>query len=256
MKILFIGDIVGNPGKEIIATKLPALKKEEQINFVIANGECAGEDGSGLKPQDVEELISLGIDCITSGEEVWRKKEIVEFLETSPSTLLRPLNYPLGVPGLGSFIYKPEIAVINLLGRAFLVNVDCPFRIGLSELEKISPKAKIIIIDFHAQATAEKQAFGWWVDGKASAVIGTHTKIQTSDERILPGGTAYITSAGLTGIQDAVGGMKKELYIDYFLKGIPIKFKPAPGKGKLSGVILNINKVTGKALSIQRIQLG
>ncbi|MDI6840629.1 MAG: TIGR00282 family metallophosphoesterase [bacterium] len=258
MRILFIGDIVGNPGKWAVARVLPELNKASPIDFVVANGECAGKDGIGIKPDDVEELISMGIDCLTSGEAVWHKKETFEFLKTNPSTLLRPLNYPPGVPGLGSFIYEPGIAIINLLGRSFLANIDCPFRVVINEIEKLKSQVevaspKIIIIDFHAQTTAEKQAFSRLVDGKVAAVIGTHTRIQTADEKILPRGTAYITDVGMTGVQDAIGGMDRELYIDYFLKGIPVKFKPATGAGKLSAVILDIDEITNKATQIQRI---
>ena len=253
MKILFIGSIVGASGKKAVARDLPAIKKKEKIDFVIANGEYAGKGGAGLKQEDVDELVDMGINCITSGESVWRKKEIIGFLEENPSTLLRPLNYPPGVPGLGSFVYDDKIGVINLLGRSFLANIDCPFRIGNDEIERIRKLTKIIIVDFHAQTTAEKQAFGWWVDGKVSAVLGTHTKVQTSDERILSKGTGYITDAGMTGVQDAVLGMKKEHYIEYFLKGIPMDFKPASGKGKLAGVILDIEDKTGKVKEIQRI---
>lgn len=253
MKILFVGPVVGEPGKENVARLLPHLKTKEGIDFVIANGECAAKDGSGIEPQDVNELIKMGIDCITSGEEVWRKKETVKFLESNPETLLRPFNYPPGVPGLGSFVYESRIGVINLLGRSFLANIDCPFRVGVAEIERISKLTKVIIIDFHAQTTAEKQAFAWLVDGKVSAVLGTHTRVQTADERILPSETSYITDVGMTGVQDAVGGMSKELYIEYFLNGIPIDLEPASGEVKLNAVLLDVDNETGKALRIQRI---
>ncbi len=253
MKILFLGSIVGKSGKEAVARVLPSLKVEEKIDFVIANGECAEKDGTGIKSEDVEELIEMGINCITSGEKIWRKKEIIGFLEGNPNTLLRPLNYPPGVPGLGSFVYEDKIGVINLLGRSFLANIDCPFRIGMDEIERIQKLAKIIIIDFHAQTTAEKQAFGWWVDGKVSAVLGTHTRVQTSDEKISPNGTGYLTDVGMTGVQDAILGMEKESYIEYFLKGIPMDFKATNGEGKLAGVILDIEDNTGKVKNIRRL---
>lgn len=253
MRILFISPIVGNPGKETVRRLLPQLKLQERIDFVIANGECAGKDGDGIKPEDVQELISIGINCITSGEQVWRKKEIIKFLESNPHTLLRPLNYPPGVPGLGSVIYNQKIGVINLLGRSFLANIDCPFRTGMTEIERLRLTTPMIIIDFHAQTTAEKQAFAWWVNGKIAAVLGTHTRVQTADERILPGGTAYITDVGMTGVYDAIGGMSKELYIEYFLKGIPIELEPAAGEVKLNTVLLELDDQTGKTTKIQRI---
>lgn len=251
MKILFIGTIVGTPGKEAVARVLPQLKIQEEVDFVIANTECASKDGKGITSDDIQELISMGINCITSGEGIWSKKEIVEFLEPNPTTLLRPLNYPPGVPGCGSFIYDEKIAVINLLGRSFLANIDCPFRVGMAEIDRLLLSTPIIIIDFHAQTTAEKQAFSWWVNGKVSAVLGTHTRVQTADERILPGGTAYITDVGMTGVHNAIGGMDKDLYIEYFLKGIPIEIKPATGEGNLNAVILELDPQTGKATKIQ-----
>lgn len=255
MKILFIGDVVGKAGKETVADLLPDIKQEHEIDFVIANGVCAANDGLGVKREDVEELLSYGVDCVTSGDDVWRKKEIVEFLEQKPTSLLRPLNYPPGVPGLGSSIYKLDIAVINLLGRSFLALIDCPFRVGLSEIETLAQQTKIIIIDFHAQTTAEKQAFVRHVDGKVSAVIGTHTKVPTADEGILPGGTAFISDVGLTGAKDSIGGMKRELYINHYLTGIPTQLEAATGKGVLNAVILDIDETTGKPKSIQRLQV-
>jgi 2',3'-cyclic-nucleotide 2'-phosphodiesterase len=257
MKILFIGDIIGNPGKEIVVKHLPILIKEYNIDFVIATAECASKSANCITPEDAVLLTDNGVNCITTGERVWGKKEMIEFLTTTPATvncsILRPLNYPQGVPGIGSAIYPGGIAVINLLGRAFLANIDCPFRTGLKEIEKISSSAKIIIVDFHAQTTAEKQAFSYWIDGKVSAVVGTHTTAQTNDEKIMPGGTAYISSVGMTGTQDSISGMVKELYIQHFITGIPIEFKPAQGEGKLNAVIIEIDANTGKALTIQKI---
>jgi hypothetical protein len=258
MNILFIGDIIGKVGRKTVASVLASIIKKEGIDFVIANGECANDKGMGIDPNTVKELISMGINCITSGEKVWSKKEINKFLSSNPSSLLRPLNYPPGIPGLGSFVYSidsyKKVGIINLLGRAFLVNIDCPFRIGKEEIKKISELTNIIIVDFHAQATAEKQAFGWWVDGEVSAVLGTHTKVQTRDERILHRGTGYITDVGMTGPQDGICGIKKELYIEYFLKGIPIEFEPAGGRGIFCGIILEIDDKTGKAVNIRRIR--
>jgi len=255
MEVLFIGVIVGKSGKAIVSRLLHEIKKQEGIDFVIANAECAGKEGAGLSPQDVQDLISMGIDCLTSGELVWKAKEMITFLESTPSALLRPLNYPPGVPGLGSFIYG-NIGVINLLGRSFMANIDCPFRVGNAEIEKMRQSTNLIVVDFHAQTTAEKQAFAYYVDGKVSAVLGTHTRVQTADEHILSEGTGYITDLGITGIHNAVGGMDKELYIEYFLNGIPISIKPATtGESKLDGIILSIDEQTGKTISLRRICL-
>jgi metallophosphoesterase (TIGR00282 family) len=264
MKILFIGVVVGQPGKEAVARLLPGLKKQEKIDFVIANGECACKDGAGIKPEDVAELSDMGIDCITSGEGIWRKKEMVQFLEENPNALLRPLNYPPGVPGCGALVYsvgsqtsrkrdKRKIGVINLLGRSFLANIDCPFRAANDEIGKMSESTKLIVVDFHAQTTAEKQAFGRWVDGRVSAVLGTHVKVQSADERILSEGTGYVTDAGMTGVHTEVCGMKKDIYIEYFLKGIPVDFEPAAGQGELDGVVLELDDETGKCTAIRRI---
>ncbi len=234
---------------------MPVLKYSEGIDFVIANAECAGKEGAGLTQQDVQDLISLGIDCLTSGELVWKDKDMIPFLESTPSTLLRPLNYPPGVPGLGSFIYG-NIGVINLLGRSFLANIDCPFRTGIAEIERMRPFTNLIVVDFHAQTTAEKQAFAYYVNGKVSAVLGTHTRVQTADDHILSEGTGYITDVGLTGVHNAVGGMNKELYIEYFLTGIPVSLKPAAtGESRLDAVILSLDDLTGKTISLRRFCL-
>jgi metallophosphoesterase (TIGR00282 family) len=264
MKILFIGVIVGQSGKKAISRLLPELKKEAKIDFVVANAECACKDGTGIGPKDVTELRDTGIDCITSGEGVWRKKEMVEFLEENSDSLLRPLNYPPGVPGCGALVYpvgssdspkssEQKIGVINLLGRSFLANIDCPFRAANDEIEKMSESTKLILVDFHAQTTAEKQAFGWWVDGRVSAVFGTHVRVQTTDERILPEGTGYITDVGMTGVHGEVCGMRKDLYTEYFLKGIPVDFKSATGRGELDGVVVELDDKTGKCLAVRRI---
>ena len=255
MKILFIGDIIGTPGRLAAARVVKEFKSK--VDFIIASAECANKNGTAIKQDDIKELTGMGINCITSGERVWGEKTTFEFLKTNPTNLLRPLNYPPGVPGLGSFIYPQGVGVINLLGRSFLANIDCPFRLGIEEIVKIKSasggQTKIIIVDFHGQTTAEKQAFSWWVDGKVSAVLGTHTIAQTGDEKIMPKGSAYITSVGMTGVQEAIGGMQEKLYIDYFLKGIPVKHKPAEGEGKVNAVILEIDDSTGSALNIERL---
>lgn len=252
MTILFLGDILGDPGKSTVSSKLPSLIKDHNINFTIANAECSNKNTASVSPDDVSMLLDAGINCITTGEKVWYKKEMVDFLNTNPSSVLRPLNYPPGVPGLGSAVYPQGIAVLNLMGRAFMINIDCPFRTGMQEIEKLSSQSKIIIIDFHAQTTAEKQAFSYWVDGKVSAVIGTHTPVQTTDEKILSGGTAFISSVGFTGVKDSIAGIQKDLYIRHFLTGIPVDFIPAQGDTQLNAIILDI-AADGRATSIKRL---
>lgn len=258
MKILFIGDIFGRTGRRITKQLLPEIKEKENIDFVIANGENAFDRGFGITEEIVNELISYGIDCLTSGNHVWEEKKILEYLETSPSLLLRPFNYPPGVPGLGSYIYKiqnSEIGVINLLGRAFLVTIDCPFRTGMEEIKKMREKTKFVFVDFHAETTAEKQALAWYFDGYASCIVGTHTHVQTADERILPEGTGYISDVGMTGPFDSVIGVRKDQSIEAILTGIPIKFEAAENDVWLNAVIIELDEKTGFTKSIKRIQI-
>lgn len=256
MKILFLGDIIGTPGRLAVTKNLPFIIKEFSIDFVIASAGCSNKNANSIMPEDVSLLIESGVNCITTGEKIWYREETVEFLKTNPVTLLRPLNYPPGVPGIGSAIYSPPgIAVINLLGRAFLSNIDCPFRIGLQEIEKLRAQTKTIIIDFHAQTTAEKQAFSYWADGKVSAVIGTQIYVPTTDEKILPKGTAYISSIGFSGVKNSIGGLQKESYIEHFLTGMPLNFAPATGDTTLNSIILEINSKNGAPTKIQRFTL-
>lgn len=256
MRILFIGDVVGEPGRHAIKELLPKIKKSEGVEFVIANAEnVAG--GSGVTPALAEELFGYGIDCITSGDHIWKRKEVFEKLD-SDKRLLRPANYPSGDPGSGSTIIESKsgtsVGVINLVGRVFMQAVECPFKTAKREIEKIKNKAQIIIVDIHAEATSEKIAMGWYLDGTVSALIGTHTHVQTADEKILPQGTAFISDAGMTGALDGVIGRKKEQILNRFLTQMPTKFEMAEGDVQLHGVIIDIDDKTGKANSIKRIQ--
>lgn len=256
MKILFIGDIVGNPGREIVNRVLPGLREEFQLDGVIANAEnVAG--GSGITPKIAENLFQAGIDLLTTGDHIWKRKEVFEIIDREPR-LLRPLNLPPGSPGDGSGIFLTKsgvaIAVINLLGRVFMEAVDCPFRTVMREIEQVAKKTKIILIDIHAEATSEKIALGWYLDGLVSAVVGTHTHIQTADERILPNGTAYITDVGMCGPFDSVIGRRVQDVISRFVTQIPTRFEVAAENLQLHGVVLEIEEKTGKAKGITRIQ--
>ena len=256
MKILFIGDIVGKPGRTIVENRIMPLREKESIDVVIANGENAA-GGSGLTPQITRELFDGGIDILTSGDHIWKKKEIYDFLDTTDK-LVRPLNYPEGAPGKGATLIEikglGKIGVINLVGRVFMEAVDCPFARVRREIEKLRAQAKVVIVDMHAEATSEKVAMGWYLDGEVSAVIGTHTHIQTADEKILPGGTAYITDCGMTGPYDSVIGRKKEQILTRFITQLPTRFEMATEGVEMHGVIIEIDEATGKALDINRIQ--
>ncbi|MFH1189946.1 MAG: TIGR00282 family metallophosphoesterase [Candidatus Omnitrophota bacterium] len=256
MNILFIGDIVGSPGRCAVETLVPRIRKREGINFVIANGENVAA-GSGVTPALADELFSYGIDVITSGDHIWKRKEMVAELGAD-KRLLRPANYPAGAPGFGYGLFESEtgieIGVMNLVGRVFMTAVECPFRTAKEIVDKIRGRARIIIVDMHAEATSEKIALGYYLDGEVSAVLGTHTHVQTSDEKILPGGTAFISDVGMTGPFDGVIGRKKEQIIRRFLTQLPTKFEMAEGDIQLHGVILDIDDKTGKANSIKRVR--
>jgi len=252
MKILFIGDIYGRPGRAVCSSVIPLLKDKHHIDFVIANGENAA-GGFGLTPAILNNLKSLGIDCITTGNHLWDKKEIIPYLKKGNRDVLRPLNYPEGVSGIGSYIYG-KVGVINLLGRTFVnLVIDCPFRSGLKEAINIRKKTKIIVVDFHTETTAEKQALAFWLDGKVSAIIGTHTHVQTADERILPGGTAFITDVGMTGAFNSVIGARQKEAIERFIYGIPKRLQIAKGDERFNGVVVEIDEKTGMAVSIERL---
>ncbi|AZR72580.1 metallophosphoesterase [Anoxybacter fermentans] len=256
MKILCIGDIVGRPGRRAVRELLPKIKEKHKIDLVLANGENAA-GGVGLTRKVTEELLSYGIEIITLGNHTWDNREIFKFIDDDQLPLVRPANYPPKTPGKGYRIFEYEearIGIINMLGRVFLGDFDCPFRTFDQIYEKIKDETDFILVDFHAEATAEKMAFGWYLDGRATAVFGTHTHIQTADERILPGGTGYITDLGMTGPIDSVIGVKKDVVIEKFLTQLPKQFEVAKGDVQLCGIILDITEVSGKVRDIQRIQ--
>lgn len=260
MNILFIGDIFGRAGRTIVKDRLPELRQRHAVDLVIANCENAAA-GFGITPALAEELFELGIDVMTTGNHVWDKREIIEYFQMadgnphSPARrLLRPANFSQGLPGWG--VYEGQkngvgYAVMNLQGRVFMGSSDDPFRFVDQLLEPI--KAKIVFVDFHAEATSEKMAFGWYLDGRVTAVVGTHTHIPTADETILPKGTAYITDVGMTGPYDSVIGVKKELVIEKFLSGMPARFEAANGDVRLCAVLVACDDQTGHATRIERL---
>jgi metallophosphoesterase (TIGR00282 family) len=257
MRILFIGDIVGKPGRQAVEGILEKLISDYGIEFTIANGENAA-GGMGITPPIAIDILDLGVDVLTSGNHIWAKKEIIPFLDEE-SRILRPANYPAQVPGRGAGIYQlsngKKVGVLNLEGRVFMKNLDCPFRVGEKEIEILRQQTNIIIVDFHAEATSEKMAMGWFLNGKVSAILGTHTHVQTSDERILNEGTAYITDVGMTGPLASVIGIRKQVALERLLTQIPWKFDVATEEIELQGVVVEIDSKTGKSKDIKRIRV-
>jgi len=263
MRILFIGDIFGRPGRTIVRERLKELTNQHKIDLVIANGENAAA-GFGITPALAEELFETGIEVLTTGNHIWDKREIIEYFESangnpySPARrVLRPANYPVGMPGTGLYEGRSKgdipYAVINLQGRVFMTSNDDPFRKADELLQQV--KAKIILVDIHAEATSEKVSMGWYLDGRVSAVLGTHTHVPTADERVLPGGTAYQTDVGMTGPYDSVIGVKKELIIQRFLTNMPARFEAATADVRLCAVVIDCDEATGHARSIQRVMV-
>jgi len=258
LNILFIGDVVGRVGRTGLTDGLPGLVHEHNVDFVIANGENAA-GGKGLTSPTAQELFTAGVDCLTSGNHIWAQREAYELLDRHPR-VLRPANYPPGAPGRGAAVYQAadgtKVGVLNLLGRTFMDPVDCPFRRGEQEIKKLAPQADVIIVDFHAEATSEKRAMGFFLDGQVTAVIGTHTHVQTSDEQILAGGSAYITDCGMTGPLDTVIGAKKEVIINRFVNRLPQRFEvPKHGPCLISAVVIQCNRANGVAQAITRISI-
>jgi len=262
VRILFIGDIFGRPGRTIVKDQLSSLVKEHSIDLVLANGENAAA-GFGITPSLAEELFELGIDVLTTGNHIWDKREIVEYFEAadgnphSPARrVLRPANYPPGMPGCGLYEGRKNqvpYAVLNLQGRVFMGSNDDPFRVADQLLQTV--KAKIVFVDFHAEATSEKISMGWYLDGRVSVVVGTHTHVPTADERVLPGGTAYITDVGMTGPYDGVIGVQKEQVVGKFLNNMPVRFEPATGDVRFCAVVVECDESTGQAREIERLML-
>jgi 2',3'-cyclic-nucleotide 2'-phosphodiesterase len=255
--VLFIADIVGKSGLDIVTGLLPGLKKSHQVDVCIANGENM-DAGNGLTEPLAKQLFSLGVDVITGGNHTWSNAAFRQYLDTS-NRVLRPLNYPTEAPGKGVTTVTTAggvvVGVINAQGRTFLYPIDCPFRRCSEEIDRLRDKTHLIIVDMHAEATAEKIALAWYLDGKVSAIIGTHTHVQTADERILPLGTAYLTDAGMTGPHDSVIGMDVQVAIKRFLKQIPEKYRPANANNRFNGVIIDIDIQSGKAQKIARLNL-
>lgn len=255
-KILFIGDIVGKPGRLAIRELLPKLVGRYSPDLVIANGENAA-GGFGITPEIADEIKKLQVDVITSGNHIWDKREVYDYLN-SQNWILRPANYPQTSPGAGYGVYEcpsgVKVAVVNLIGRVFMDSLESPFIVGMETVRKAREATPIVIIDFHAETTSEKMALGWHLDGMASAIIGTHTHVQTSDERVLPNGTAFITDAGMTGPTDSIIGMKKEIILERFLTHMPVRFDVATKGVELQGVFVAIDGSTGKATRIERVK--
>lgn len=255
VKILFIADIVGQPGRRAVKELIPKLREERGIDLVIANGENAA-GGSGITPKTAAEIFGAGVDIMTSGDHLWDQKEVSELL-ANEKRFVRPLNYPAGTPGQGSLIFQmeslPPVGVLNLQGRTFMASLENPFHAALAEVEKLGKSAKIIFVDFHAEATSEKVAMARMLDGKISALIGTHTHVQTADEQIFPGGTAFLCDAGFTGPHESVIGREIEPIIKRFLTNQPQKFEVAANRVMLQGVIVEVEDVTGRATKIERV---
>ncbi|MDP2718626.1 MAG: TIGR00282 family metallophosphoesterase [Dehalococcoidia bacterium] len=250
MRILAIGDVIGRPGREAVKKLLPGLRVEYSIDFVIANAENSA-GGLGVTPETAQELVLGGVDVLTSGNHIWNHKEIVPHLDNS-LPIIRPLNFPPGVPGRG-YMQKGDVLVVNLLGRTFIGHFDCPFQAMDKLLAGIGGGCRTIIVDLHAEATAEKGAMGWYLDGRVSAVVGTHTHVGTVDSRILPGGTAFITDIGMVGPEESVIGDETESVIDRFLKKMPRRISVGRGNTIFNSVLMDIDDETGKARSITRL---
>src|SRR5437763_14111379 len=264
MRVLFVGDIVGSPGRQIVHDRLADIVAERQIDLLIANGENSAS-GFGITPRLAEELLKMGIDVLTGGNHSWDRKEILEYLPHEPR-LLRPANFPEGNPGGGLHVGKAKngarYAVLNLQGRVFMTHIDDPFRKADCELEKIPADVGFVLVDMHAETTSEKIAMGWYLDGRATAVVGTHTHVATADEHVLPEGTAYITDVGMTGPHTGVIGMGRTAIIKKFLDGLPARFEVAEGDVQMNAVLIETddegprnNAGRLKALSIERVRL-
>lgn len=252
MRILFLGDIVGLPGRKAVKDELRRIRQEQGVDFVLANGENAS-GGFGLTAKHAKQLLASGVDALTGGNHIWKHKNLYGMLDDDPR-ILRPHNYGDGLPGTGVRVYRsdgsPPMAVINLIGRTFMPPIDCPFAAVESALDELPADVNVVIVDLHAEATGEKIAMAYFLDGRASAVVGTHTHVQTNDARVLPGGTAAITDLGMCGAVDSCLGMKPEIILDRYLTGLPRRLESASGPGVLQGAIFDIDDTTGRAISM------
>ena len=255
MRVLFIGDIVGSPGRRIVRERLADILAQRQVDLCIANGENSAS-GFGITPRLTQELLGMGIEVLSGGNHIWDRREIMEYFPHEPR-LLRPANFPAGSPGSGVYVGTAKngvkYAVINVQGRTFMVPIDDPFRTVEAEIAKLPPDVKVIIVDMHAEATSEKLAMGWNLDGKVSAVLGTHTHVQTADNRVFPSGTAYITDVGMTGPHDGIIGMERGPIIQRFHDALPIRFAVAEGNIQMNAVLIDVDESTGRARSIERL---
>jgi len=256
MRILFIGDIFGRPGRELARRGIGALRAHHGVDLVLANVENAA-GGFGITRDLAESLLDHGIDVMTSGNHIWDKKEALDYIDLEPR-LLRPANFPAGVPGRGVCVTRAggaPVAVINVMGRIFMNSLDDPFAVVTRELEALGEAARVVVVDFHAEATSEKLAMGWYLDGRVTAVVGTHTHVQTADARVLPGGTAYVTDVGMTGPHDSIIGIETSAALGRFLKGLPTRFEAATANPRLNAVVIDADEATGLARSIERLDL-
>ncbi len=256
MRILMIGDIVGQVGRKAVATYLPKLNQMYSPDAIVANGENAASNGRGIQREVVRELMDLGIHCITLGNHSWAHSEIFDFIDEEPY-LIRPANFPSGTPGKGYTLLNLQsgkLAVVSLMGRAYMGTLDCPFRKMEEILEQI-PGSPYILVDFHAETTSEKQALAYFLDGKVSAIIGTHTHVQTADERVLPKGTGYLTDVGMAGPYDSVIGMEKSAVVKRFFTQMPVRFSVARGREQFNAVLIDLNKQTKRTSKITRIRI-
>ena len=256
MNILMVGDVFGESGRAAVAKHLPRLRQQHAIDFCVVNIENAA-NGFGVTPPIAKQALEQGADVLTSGNHIWDKKEIVEYI-SKENLLLRPANYPAGTPGSGTITLKAgphRVAVLNLMGRVFMTPIDCPFRKADEILPELRRETPIILVDMHCEATSESQAMGWYLDGRVSAVVGTHRHVQTADERVLPGGTAYITDLGMTGPTEGVIGVDRDIILQRFLTQMPVRFEPAKGPAALHGVVIAIEPETGRATDIRRLRV-
>src|SRR6195256_2758478 len=258
IRLLFIGDIVGRPGRELVRQGLRGLVEHHQIDLVIANAENAAA-GFGITREIGDQLLDWGVDVMTSGNHIWDKKEALDYIGAEPR-LLRPANYPAGAPGKGTYLARTEdgrsVGVVNIMGRVFMLNIDDPFAVVMREIEALKERTRLIFVDFHAEATSEKIAMGWHLDGKVTAVVGTHTHVQTADERILPKGTAYLTDVGMTGPHDSVIGVEIQAALGKFINGLPARFDTATENPRLNAVVIDADEQTGRATDIERLSYG